>query len=236
MKVEKVTARHVARKAYRTKILISVLAIALASVMLLLFAIYAMGMLSEQKGIFEIKAYGKDEGTISLSTKADFSDATVFLEGDPVEQITNISELRDIPSDVDTSADGSHNGENYFAYTFYLKNSSEVEIDVEEKVDILGKMKDADEAIRLKIYRNGIPTTYAAPAKSGMSEYGTISFLDEDTAYSHMIEGLAPGETVKYTVVVWLEGDDPECVDNIRGGFVRFGMNFKVISVSDKNG
>lgn len=32
------------------------------------------------------------------------------------------------------------------------------------------------------------------------------------------------GDVDKYTVVIWLDGDDPECVDKIIGGAVEFGF------------
>ncbi len=34
------------------------------------------------------------------------------------------------------------------------------------------------------------------------------------------------GDVDKYTVVIWLDGDDPECVDKIIGGAVEFGFDF----------
>ena len=35
-------------------------------------------------------------------------------------------------------------------------------------------------------------------------------------------------EKDKYTVVIWLEGNDPDCLDNIIGGTMKLGMNFKI--------
>ena len=32
------------------------------------------------------------------------------------------------------------------------------------------------------------------------------------------------GNVDKYTIVIWMEGDDPECVDSIIGGSVQFSM------------
>ena len=32
----------------------------------------------------------------------------------------------------------------------------------------------------------------------------------------------------KYTVVIWLEGNDPDCVDNIIGGTLKLSMDFKI--------
>ena len=32
----------------------------------------------------------------------------------------------------------------------------------------------------------------------------------------------------KYTVVIWLEGNDPDCVDDIIGGTLKLSMDFKI--------
>lgn len=34
-----------------------------------------------------------------------------------------------------------------------------------------------------------------------------------------------PGDIDRYTIVVWLEGDDPECVDGLIGGEIKMHMN-----------
>jgi hypothetical protein len=47
-------------------------------------------------------------------------------------------------------------------------------------------------------------------------------------------EGVAPGETHKYTVVIWLEGDDPDCTDALIGGHV--GMDFGLRLVGEEEG
>lgn len=39
-------------------------------------------------------------------------------------------------------------------------------------------------------------------------------------------EALQPGEIDKFTVVIWLEGEDPECIDDILGGHVELIMKF----------
>jgi hypothetical protein len=41
-------------------------------------------------------------------------------------------------------------------------------------------------------------------------------------------EGLAPGEVTKYTVVMWLEGDDPDCTDALIGGHLGLEMQFSL--------
>ena len=36
------------------------------------------------------------------------------------------------------------------------------------------------------------------------------------------------GQIDKYTIVIWIEGNDPECIDDIRNGHVRTRMTFGV--------
>lgn len=43
------------------------------------------------------------------------------------------------------------------------------------------------------------------------------------------------GDVDKYTVVIWLDGDDPECVDKIIGGAVEFGFGFDSSETDDSS-
>ena len=36
-----------------------------------------------------------------------------------------------------------------------------------------------------------------------------------------------PGDTDKFTIVVWLEGDDPDCVNALLGGEIKMHMDIK---------
>ena len=42
-------------------------------------------------------------------------------------------------------------------------------------------------------------------------------------------EDFDPGATNKYTVVIWLEGNDPDCVDDIIGGVIKMQMDFRIV-------
>jgi hypothetical protein len=42
---------------------------------------------------------------------------------------------------------------------------------------------------------------------------------------SELRENFQPGEVDKYTVVIWLEGNDPECINDIIGGELKMQMN-----------
>ena len=43
------------------------------------------------------------------------------------------------------------------------------------------------------------------------------------------------GDLDKITVVVWIEGDDPECVNNILGGEMKMHMDIYEEHVEEKN-
>ena len=51
-------------------------------------------------------------------------------------------------------------------------------------------------------------------------------FPSEDIAATGHRENVQPNDIHKYTVVLWLEGDDPECTDDLMGAAI--GMNFLI--------
>ncbi len=56
-----------------------------------------------------------------------------------------------------------------------------------------------------------------------------IPFLSETLVASGQMSGVEPQEIHKYTVVMWIEGDDPHCTDDLIGGHVGLRMDFRLI-------
>lgn len=54
-------------------------------------------------------------------------------------------------------------------------------------------------------------------------------FLSDSKVATGQQEEVAPQEIHKYTVVLWLEGDDPDCTDDLIGGHAGLSMNFSLI-------
>lgn len=209
--------------------------ITVCTVVALLTAFYGAAMLFKEEGVFTVGVVPKiedDDIKISLSETADFSEPVTMLGADGIDEMTNIS-VKWLPNGLD-EVDGSHNGEHYIAYTFYLRNTGNVECKVEERFMIESSVKGADEAIRVRLYKNGETTTFAKMAISGQPEEGTEPFLSDTVVFEGINEELEVDETIKYTLVIWLEGDDPECLDNIRGGNVKMSMTFSTDSARDK--
>ena len=219
-----VTARKIRRRNLKLRFW-SVVALICVTILLIF---YAFVHFANQLGNFTVKIQDKNHGGIALCETIDFANPTTYLAADKIEAMDNIAE-ESIPDDVD-QIDGQHNGENYIAITFYLKNVSDDLVSYQADLKILQVTKEADEAIRVKVYKNGEDTLYAKAQKGTLTpEPNTTAFHSIDKVLSETNTNFEPGEVDKYTVVVWLEGNDPECIDNIIGGRVRLAMHFKVI-------
>ena len=207
-------------------------AIILSALVFTLLVMYIISMLLTQWGDLTISIGDLYDGkTIMLCESMDFDNgATVKLNGGVVKDVTNITKSW-LPKGLDTEKDGQHNGENYLAYTFYLKNTGDKDLKYNTKMDVTGVSKSADEAVRFQIYRNGKDNVYAKGTYKNRktAETDATKFVDDDTILKVENTDLKAGATDKFTVVVWVEGNDPECVDAIRGGTVRSQMVFDVV-------
>jgi hypothetical protein len=80
------------------------------------------------------------------------------------------------------------------------------------------------------IYKNGQPLVYAKGKKANrkLAEKGTIAWLNNKIVMKTTTQDFAPSKTDKYTVVIWLEGNDSECTNDILGGYIRSRILFSV--------
>ena len=79
------------------------------------------------------------------------------------------------------------------------------------------------------LYRNGEKTIYAKPnERTGLAETGTEMFYSNMEPVLECRENFAAGEIDKFTIVVFLEGDDPDCVDALIGGEMKMHMDIKI--------
>ena len=193
--------------------------------MLVVCILFVTAFMQEKMGNFTInlnrlELYRKG---ISISDSGDFENATARLTASNVKDATNIS-IEDIPEDVD-DIEGGHNGKNYMAYTYYLRNAGKEDLGYVATITLDSCAKGAEEAVRVAVWRNGERTVYAEPAKDGGDEDGCVSFESDKVVCSYEEPDFLVGNVDKYTIVIWMEGDDPECVDSIIGGSVEFSMN-----------
>ena len=146
----------------------------------------------------------------------------------------NIS-IKWIKDNVDTEKDGSHNGDNYIAYTFYLENEGKEVMNYWTEIKIDDVIKNVDEAVRIMVFLNGEKTVYGKKnALTNKSEDGCVDFYSEEIPVLAERKGFKPGDIDRYTIVIWLEGDDPDCVDAIIGGEIKMHMDIREEHIEQK--
>ncbi len=211
--------------------------------------------------------------SISESANPGEGESVFKLSANMVNEVTNIT-YDWLPATLDLEAEGSHNGRNYLAYTFYLTNNGKETLNYQSMLQSVKAAKDADEACRVMIYKNGEPEVFAKQNRGLTSSDGSPEpfehifkkeipqnytpptaeeiaaaaeqpqnkelvahtdeeiviqpFIDGKTVFNTSYEGLEPGHTDKYTIVMWIEGEDPECLDVIRDGYVKLMWFFNV--------
>lgn len=242
----------------------------LGAVLALLGVLLLMSWVTELRGHFTINM-SEDlfrEGFV-LSDTADFQNPTTYLFATPAEDVPCIS-INDIPLDVD-EYEGEHNDQ-YFAYTFFLRNEGESTVDYSWALELNSESKSLSDAVWVMVFEDGKMLFYAEPSAEGgiealpafddntrgyvnpkmiglcekpeeqyelIRQRGELSyyrlvpreFLTDSLVATGAVEGVAPMEVHKYTIVIWLEGDDPDCTNEMIGGHVGMEFNIELTNV-----
>jgi len=200
---------------------------------LVILLIFIFAFLQEKAGNFTINLDRLElfRKGIAISADAEFTAPTSRLTASEVPAATNIS-INDLPFDLD-DIDGDHSGANYMAYTYYVRNAGKEDVNYIASLTIDDASKGVEDAVRVAVWHNGERTVYAEPAADGSAEDGCVSFVSRYLVFSTLEEDFLVGNVNKYTVVIWLEGDDPECVDAIVGGSIDFTMSIKAENEDD---
>lgn len=213
-------------KIRRRDLKIKILKMGLMISSLFLIIIYFLLRALYTNGTFTISVdqqFSRQSGIVAYE-RLEEKDHKILLEAENLEFVDNIS-VNWIPKNIDTEAEGSHNGENYIAYTFYLQNMGQNTINYWYTIPIDDVIKEVDTAIRVMIFLNGEKTIYAKTAANGKPEPGTEEFFSNEIVAVECREDFNPGDIDRFTIVVWMEGDDPECLNHLIGGQMKMHMD-----------
>lgn len=199
------------------------------ALVLLVALLFILAFMQEKMGNFTINLDRLEmfRKGVSICESGDFDKPTARLTADAVQNATNIS-IDDLPRDIDEIS-GDHNGTNYLAYTYYVRNAGKEDLGYEATITLDDSAKGAEKAARVAVWHNGKRTVYAAPSASGKPEKGCVNFESKYTVCRIKEKDFLLGNVDKYTIAIWLEGDDPECIDNIVGGSLEFSMRIDAI-------
>lgn len=218
-----------AEQVYRKKVFSRLIKIAFLLLIIILSIVYLFLYIVYDGGRFTVSLDRNmsNRKNIFLSEDGKLNSKTRRLSADTIDYMDNIS-INWLPDNLDTEATGAHNGDNYIAYTFYVVNAGEESVHYWYEIDIDDTIKNVDEAIRIMIYRNGEPTVYAKKNRTTKeNEPGTEAFVSNNIAVLEQRKKMKPGKKDRFTIVIWIEGDDPECNNALLGGEIKMHMDIR---------
>lgn len=217
-----------AKETVKKKNLKKFLKIACIVVFFLLINIYVILSFMYQEKSFTVYLEHEDKierNLIIYETKEE-KRYRYHLKADILDELSTTS-LAWLPENLHTEADGAHNGNNYIAYTFYAENLGQEAINYKSEIIIDDVIRNVDEALRVIVFKNDEKVVYAkTSSETGKPEEGTKAFIDEKTIMSERTENFEIGAVDKYTVVIFIEGNDAECTDALIGGEI--GVYMKI--------
>lgn len=238
--------RRSATEIKRYRILLRLTPIILGIIALVLIITYIVTILYDRYGSFSVSVnkFANVRYALTLSETTDFSSPVSRLNSKASVDITNIDGST-LPLDLD-SQDGEHNGKNYLAYTFYCKNAGQEAVTYRYTLAIKNASQEIERAVRVRLYINGEATTYARTAtngsgpemdldKDGNRTVPTTEFWKGSTIATGDFENFQIGEVTKYTIIVWLEGNDPDCTDDIIGGEFKIDMEMEILETDEES-
>lgn len=215
------------KKIYRRDFRIRIIRLALLILLIFLVILYFTLSIVYGAGKFTVildRNLNWDKGIV-IYEKLEDKVVSRKLEASTLDTMDNIS-IAWLPENIDTEAEGGHNGDNYIAYTFYIENEGEDTINYWYSIFIDDVILNVDEAIRVMVYLNGEKTVYAK--LNGFTEepeLDTKAFYSDDTVMLESRQDFTPGSVDRFTIVIFIEGDDPDCTNALLGGELKMHMD-----------
>lgn len=218
----KVTAKNI-KKRERIIKRVSIVIIVLVMLLLILFSILSL-IYRGGDFIITLDPNFSLKSGLKMYDDPELKDNKIKMYAKGIDFMDNIS-INWLPNDLDKHRGGSHNGENYIAYTFYIENTGNKEVDYWYELSIIDVIRNVDDAVRIMIIRNEEKTVYAKKNElTNKEEEGTTMFYSNKIPVLEQRKDIKKGEMDKITIVIWIEGSDPDCLDNLIGGELKISM------------
>jgi hypothetical protein len=223
---------------------LAIAALTIIATLVILITIYG-----QHVGNFVVAVETASQLALALSETPDFINPTSRLAAKGITDQTNTT-YEDIPIERLIEIDGSGNdelGKRYFAYSFYVKNISATPMDYTANIVLNHTTKGADSALRIMVVRDKAEDDIYAKAKETpeseigkpedhagteiVKNYLTIPFISPILMMEQNEQRFRKDQVRKYTVIMWLEGWDNECTDDILGAVMRLEMRFSAYRI-----
>lgn len=179
---------------------------------------------------------------IYMSKTSEFINPTSLLQADAVRNARDITYTMVDVEEV-KKTDGSYNDPyfKYLAYTFYVKNFGNESTDLMYYLQITSAKKNVDKTIRVMVISevDGVSNERIYMAKDESEvEYEDIpeclEFVNEKMIMEDKVYGFFPNQTIKFSVIMWIEGQDPDTTSDILGGQIKVQMKFSAIDSGEE--
>ncbi len=195
-----------------------------------------------------ITYYGQNAGNFVMEIDPDayrrgivLSSDEEFLSPSPRLLSDAVTNVRDITYDWLNIEEVIANDGNYvdpdykyIAYTLYIQNIGDETCDVNLNTTIVSLQNGLDGAIRFLIIEDGTLEKMYMKPDTVETEYHDMPeaehFVSDTTIMNGEITNFKPYQIKKFTVLVWLEGQDPDCIDDILGGRIKLRLLFSITS------
>lgn len=222
---------------------------------ILSFLLFSISFYSNESGNF---TFSVDQRAYELGlTLYEHADEKLYTSRLLAQQVDNADGMTDLcgvmpndevggsrcipPNDYFSDLEGSNNGENYIAYSFYVEmtGTGNYIADLVAEISIISTARGAEEAIRVKVIFDDVATVYAKlQSENGdnpgeLEPYTDQAFYGPSTVMTQTFQNYVVGDVMKVTVIVWYEGYDPDHTINIWNGGVKMAMDFTVSNVTE---
>lgn len=187
--------------------------------------------------VISVDKIAQNRGII-LSTEPNFRVPSARLMSDPISEARDMTyswlKIEEVSATYGNYKDIDYD---YVAYTFYILNHGSESVDVSYHIRITDVFNNLDEAVRILVIEDGVQTMYQKP--DALDEYGNppyypaslpegVDFLSDTIVMRKLFTNFKPDDVKKFSVLVWLEGYDPNTTDDILGGMIKLQMNFSI--------
>lgn len=201
----------------------------------------------QNAGGFSIKlAEDADEMGLQLSTDPNFNTYSARLIADSVSDAQPIAYTQLIQDNV-VSEVKSHSGtyipqtnrKGFVGYTFYVKNTGSEDVYLTSTMSIVSSKNDVDKAMWVwacfgddddgQVYQ--AMDEQQSSSFSYPSDYPSRTYFSGNNVFTKTEMRLSVNRTMKISIIVWLEGNDPDCTDSIKGGTCRYAMKLSIHNI-----
>lgn len=176
---------------------------------------------------------------IILSTSRDFEITTSQLMTEPIEDAREMTyswlKIEEILQAEGNYVDPDYD---YVAYTFYIMNNGFETVDITYHMRMTDSSYGIEDAIRILVIEDDEKETMYQ-SLDGLTDDGELPqypnvmpkgklYLSDTIVFRETFNKFEPLQVKKFSVIVWLEGYDPDTNDDVLGGRVKLQMNFSI--------